>query len=75
MCLSFPAVVVQSEGMIAFVDYGDGNVQPVLSNEIDVKPGDKVVVSYGMVISKITDEEFEEMVRIEREMVNGLGGL
>ncbi|AOL15424.1 hydrogenase maturation factor [Sulfolobus sp. A20] len=70
MCLSLPAVVVQSEGMVVFVDYGNGNIQPVINTEVDVKPGDKVIVSYGMIISKISEEEFKELQQIQKEMVN-----
>ncbi len=75
MCLSLPAVVVQSEGMVVFVDYGNGNIQPVINTEVDVKPGDKVIVSYGMIVSKISEEEFKEMLEIQREMVNYFGQL
>ncbi len=70
MCLSLPAVVVQSEGMVVFVDYGNGNIQPVINTEVDVKPGDKVIVSYGMIISKISEEEFKELQQIQKEMVS-----
>ncbi|TRM73359.1 hydrogenase maturation factor, partial [Sulfolobus sp. E5] len=34
------------------------------------KPGDKVIVSYGMIISKISEEEFKELQQIQKEMVN-----
>ncbi|MEM1600318.1 MAG: HypC/HybG/HupF family hydrogenase formation chaperone [Sulfolobaceae archaeon] len=69
MCLSLPAIVVEEGDMIAFVDYGDGNIQPVLTNGIDVKKGDYVVVSYGMIISKISEEEFKEILSIQNELL------
>jgi len=69
MCLSLPAIVVEEGEMIAFVDYGDGNIQPVLTNGIEVKKGDYVVVSYGMIISKISEEEFKELLSIQKELL------
>ncbi|MBB5254476.1 HypC/HybG/HupF family hydrogenase formation chaperone [Sulfurisphaera ohwakuensis] len=68
MCISLPAKVVQIEGMIAFVDYGNGVIEPVINNVDDVKEGDYVVVSYGMIVSKISEEEFKEMIEYEIEM-------
>jgi hydrogenase expression/formation protein HypC len=72
MCLSLPAIVVEEGDMIAFVDYGNGHIEPVLTNDIDVKKGDYVIVSYGMIISKITEEEFKEMLSIENELARVL---
>lgn len=68
MCISLPAKVVQIDGMIAFVDYGNGVIEPVINNVDDVKEGDYVVVSYGMIVSKISEEEFKEMIEYEIEM-------
>ncbi|QIW23911.1 HypC/HybG/HupF family hydrogenase formation chaperone [Sulfolobus sp. S-194] len=68
MCISLPAKVVQIDGMIAFVDYGNGVIEPVINNADDVKEGDYVVVSYGMIVSKITEKEFKEMIEYEIEM-------
>ncbi|BFH73952.1 hypothetical protein SJAV_18960 [Sulfurisphaera javensis] len=68
MCISLPAKVVQIEGMIAFVDYGNGIVEPVINNEDDIKEGDYVVVSYGMIVSKISEKEYLEMIKYEKEM-------
>ena len=68
MCISLPAKVVQIEGMIAFVDYGDNNIQPVIISIDDVKEGDYVVVSYGMIIEKISEKEFKEMLEYEIQL-------
>jgi hydrogenase expression/formation protein HypC len=68
MCISLPAKVVQVEGMIAFVDYGDNNIQPVIVSVDDVKEGDYVVVSYGMIIEKIDEKEFKEMLEYEMQL-------
>ncbi|SAI84842.1 HypC/HybG/HupF family hydrogenase formation chaperone [Saccharolobus solfataricus] len=68
MCISLPAKVVQINGIVAFVDYGNGLVEPVINNVDDVKEGDYVVVSYGMIVSKISNEEYIEMLNYEKEM-------
>ena len=69
MCLSFPARVVQVEDPIAFVDYGNNVIEPVLLNGFeDIKEGDYVVVSYGMIMEKISGEEFREMLKYEEEL-------
>ncbi|QXJ35538.1 MULTISPECIES: HypC/HybG/HupF family hydrogenase formation chaperone [Saccharolobus] len=68
MCISLPAKVVQINGIVAFVDYGNGLVEPVINNVDDVKEGDYVVVSYGMIVSKISKEEYIEMLNYEKEM-------
>jgi len=68
MCISLPAKVVQVEGMVAFVDYGDNNIQPVIVSVDDVKEGDYVVVSYGMIIEKIDEKEFKEMLEYEMQL-------
>jgi hydrogenase expression/formation protein HypC len=73
MCLSFPARVVSVEGQIAFVDYGNGAIEPVIVNGFDdVKEGDPVVVSYGMIMEKITEEEYAEMLRYQQELMRAL---
>ena len=68
MCISLPAKVVQVEGMVAFVDYGDNNIQPVIVSVDDVKEGDYVVISYGMIIEKIDEKEFKEMLEYEMQL-------
>ncbi|MEM0104878.1 MAG: HypC/HybG/HupF family hydrogenase formation chaperone [Candidatus Methanomethylicia archaeon] len=69
MCLSFPAKVVQIDDMVVFVDYGNNHIEPVInSSGQELKEGDYVVVSYGMIISKISEDEFKEMINYELEL-------
>jgi len=68
MCISLPAKVVQIDGMIAFVDYGNGIIEPVINNADEVNEGDYVVVSYGMIVSKISEKEYKEMIEYEKQM-------
>ncbi|BCS93144.1 HypC/HybG/HupF family hydrogenase formation chaperone [Metallosphaera javensis (ex Sakai et al. 2022)] len=69
MCLSFPARIIQVADPIAFVDYGNSIIEPVLLNGFeDLKEGDYVVVSYGMIMEKISEEEFKEILKYEEEL-------
>ncbi|PVU74504.1 hydrogenase maturation factor [Acidianus hospitalis] len=69
MCLSFPAKVINVQDSIVFVDYGNGIIEPVLANGFeDLKPGDYVIVSYGMIYEKISKEEFDEILNYEKEI-------
>lgn len=73
MCLSFPARVVDVQDFLVFVDYGDNRIEPVINNMVeDLKPGDYVVISYGMILQKISKEEYEEMMRYEQELARVL---
>jgi|OSPMetMinimDraft_2_1075162.scaffolds.fasta_scaffold00167_18 hydrogenase expression/formation protein HypC len=73
MCLSFPARVVQVNDMVVFVDYGNNHIEPVInSTNEELKEGDYVIVSYGMIISKISEEEYKEMLNYESELKRAL---
>jgi len=72
MCISFPAKIVSVQEFIVFVDYGNNVIEPVISNVDNLKPGDYVVVSYGMIMEKITEEEYNEMVRYSQELAQVL---
>ncbi|BCU68813.1 HypC/HybG/HupF family hydrogenase formation chaperone [Stygiolobus caldivivus] len=69
MCISIPAKVVQVGDMIALVDFGNGEPTPALNNaEDEIKEGDYVLVSYGMIIQKISEREYLELLSYERQM-------
>lgn len=73
MCLSFPARVVQVNNMVVFVDYGNNHIEPVInSTNEELKEGDYVIISYGMIISKISEEEYKEMLNYESELKRAL---
>ncbi|EZQ01967.1 MULTISPECIES: HypC/HybG/HupF family hydrogenase formation chaperone [Acidianus] len=72
MCLSFPAKIVNVQDFIAFVDYGNGIVEPVILNGVEVKEGDYVVVSYGMILERIDEKEYKELIEYEKEIVKAI---
>lgn len=73
MCLSFPARVVQVNDIVVFVDYGNNHIEPVInSTNEELKEGDYVIVSYGMIVSKISEEEYKKMLNYESELKRAL---
>lgn len=69
MCISIPARVVQVGDMIALVDFGNGEPTPALINtNEEVREGDYVIVSYGMIIQKISEKEYLELQNYERQI-------
>ena len=69
MCISIPARVVQVGDMIALVDFGNGEPTPALINaNEEVREGDYVIVSYGMIIQKISEKEYSELLNYERQI-------
>lgn len=72
MCLSFPARVVEVEEFIVFVDYGGGRIEPVISNGFELSKGDYVMVSYGMIMEKINEEEYNKTMSYSQEIAEAL---
>jgi len=69
VCISIPARVVQVGDMIALVDFGNGEPTPALINaNEEVREGDYVIVSYGMIIQKISEKEYLELLNYERQI-------
>ncbi|WP_448577185.1 HypC/HybG/HupF family hydrogenase formation chaperone [Thermosphaera sp.] len=77
MCLGVPGEVVSvdknSIPPIARIKIGGVVKETLLAVDEEVVPGDFVIVHAGVVISKVSKEEFEELVRL-LETVSGLGG-
>ncbi|MHA1616299.1 MAG: HypC/HybG/HupF family hydrogenase formation chaperone [Candidatus Njordarchaeales archaeon] len=65
MCLGVPAKVLEVRDNQAIVDYGGGVKKTVDAFLVpDVKPGDYVIVHAGAIISKISEEDYREMIEI-----------
>ena len=70
MCLGVPAIVVDVHGNEAVVDYGGGVKRKVDAFLVpDIKPGDYVIVHAGAIISKISEQEYREMVEILQQIL------
>ncbi len=77
MCLGVPGEVVSidksSTPPIAKVKIGGLVKETLLAIDEEVVPGDFVIVHAGVVISKVSKEEFEELIKLLKT-VSGLGG-
>jgi len=67
-----PAKVIdireEREMRIAVLEVGGAKIEALLTLEDDIKPGDYVIVHAGIVISKISEEELETVLRLWREL-------
>ncbi len=53
---------------IAVLEVGGAKIEALLTLEDNIKPGDYVIVHAGIVISKISEEELETVLRLWREL-------
>jgi hydrogenase expression/formation protein HypC len=77
MCLGVPGEVVSvdktSKPPLAKVKIGGLVKETLLAIDEEVMPGDYVIVHAGVVISKVSKDEYEELIRLLKA-VSGLGG-
>ncbi|ADG90895.1 HypC/HybG/HupF family hydrogenase formation chaperone [Thermosphaera aggregans] len=77
MCLGVPGEVVSvdktSKPPLARVKIGGLVKETLLAIDEEVMPGDYVIVHAGVVISKVSKDEYEELIRLLKA-VSGLGG-
>jgi len=74
MCVGVPARVVEVRGFEAKVDFGGGVVKSVDATCIrDLKPGDYVIVHAGLIISKISESEYRELVKLWESILEAAG--
>ncbi|MEM0505517.1 MAG: HypC/HybG/HupF family hydrogenase formation chaperone [Sulfolobales archaeon] len=67
MCWGIPGRVVEVEGMYAKVDVGGTLIDAVLGVD-DISVGDYVVVHAGLVVGKLSREEFIESLQTLMEL-------
>jgi len=76
MCLGVPAEVVEiynKDGLrTARVRIGGAETEILLTLSEDIKPGDYVIVHAGIAISKIDEEELDEILNLWRELSSTL---
>jgi len=69
MCLAIPAKVVEIEGPIAKVDFGQGVIRDVNVILVDAQVGKYVLVHAGYAIQVIKPEEAKETLRLWDEIL------
>jgi hydrogenase expression/formation protein HypC len=69
MCLAVPAKVLEVNGDLAKVDFGQGIVREVNVMLVEARVGEYVLVHAGYAIQMIDREEAEETLRLWDEIL------
>ena len=69
MCLAIPAKVIEVNGDIAKVDFGEGVLREVNVSLVEAKVGDYVLVHAGYAIQVLSREEALETLRLWKEIL------
>ncbi len=69
MCLAIPAKVLEVQGEIAKVDFGQGVAREVNIMLVDARVGEYVLVHAGYAIQVVDQEAAEESLRLWRELM------
>ena len=67
MCVALPGKVIEIKDRDAVVDF-NGNQVTARAGLVDVKVGDYVLVHAGCVIQKVTQQDMEEMKKLNELM-------
>jgi len=81
LCIAIPAKVLEVNGDVAKVDFGQGVAREVNVMLVDARVGEYVLVHAGYAIETLDQEAAEESLKMWRELleqnqsydVNGLG--
>ena len=69
MCLAIPAKVLEVNGDVAKVDFGQGVALEVNVMLVDAKVGEYVLVHAGYAIEKLDQKAAEESLKMWREVL------
>jgi hydrogenase expression/formation protein HypC len=69
MCLAIPAKVLEIQGDVAKVDFGQGVAREVNVMLVDAQVGEYVLVHAGYAIQIVDQEAAEESLRLWRELL------
>jgi len=69
MCLAIPAKVIEVEGDVARVDFGEGVLREVNVMLVDAKVGEYVLVHAGYAIQVIDRKAAEETLQLWNEIL------
>jgi len=67
MCLAIPGKVLAVKDGKALVDYSTEK-REVISKGIEVKPGEYVLVQFGMVVEKLPEKEARKAIKNWKEL-------
>jgi len=69
VCLAIPAKVLETNGDVAQVDFGNGVLRKVNVMLVETKAGDYVLVHAGYAIQVLDQKEAEETLRLWDEIL------
>ena len=69
MCLAIPAKVIEVQGNVAKVDFGEGVLREVNVTLVDAKIGEYVLVHAGYAIQVIDRKAAEETLQLWNEIL------
>ena len=69
MCLAIPAKVLEVQGDVAKVDFGQGIIRDVNVTLVEARIGEYVLVHAGYAIQVVDQEEAEETLRLWEEIL------
>ena len=69
MCLAIPAKVIEINGDVAKVDFGQGVALEVNVRLVDAKVGEYVLVHAGYAIEKLDQQAAQESLQAWRELL------
>jgi hydrogenase expression/formation protein HypC len=71
MCLAIPGLIIEIDGVIGKVDFGDGTIRRVnLALLEGVKPGDYVLVHAGYAIQIVSKDYARETLELWRRILS-----
>ena len=72
MCLGVPAKILEINGDVAKVDFGDGTIKEVNIALVHTNPGMYVLVHAGFAIETMEPEDAQETLKLLEQMVNAM---
>ncbi len=70
LCYAIPGRVVEANGEVGVVDFGNGVKREVILAMVNAKPGDYVLVHAGYAIKVLDEEEAEKTLELYSQILN-----
>ena len=70
MCYAIPGRVIEANGEVGIVDFGNGVKREVILAMVNAKPGDYVLVHAGYAIKVLDEEEAEKTLELYSQILN-----
>ena len=70
MCYAIPGRVIEADGEVGVVDFGNGVKREVILAMVNAKPGDYVLVHAGYAINVLDEEEAKKTLELYSQILN-----